>query len=84
MFCTRLERFSLRAKQSRRVSSGGRGGNPYRIFKTPVLGTLFKLARAIPIAQRAEDPKAYDSALAAHEVRPDVLHAHVAGLLAAA
>jgi 1-acyl-sn-glycerol-3-phosphate acyltransferase len=37
----------------------------HRIFRTPVLGALFKLAKAIPIAPRAEDPKAYESALAA-------------------
>jgi 1-acyl-sn-glycerol-3-phosphate acyltransferase len=37
----------------------------HRIFKIPVLGALFKLAKAIPIAPRAEDPKAYESALAA-------------------
>ena len=37
----------------------------HRIFKIPVLGTLFKLANAIPIAPRAEDPQAYEAALAA-------------------
>ena len=37
----------------------------HRIFKIPVLGALFKLAKAIPIAPRAEDPKAYEAALAA-------------------
>ena len=34
----------------------------HRIFKTPLLGALFRLARAIPVAPRAEDPAAYDSA----------------------
>jgi 1-acyl-sn-glycerol-3-phosphate acyltransferase len=34
----------------------------HRIFKTPVLGTLFRLAKAIPIAPRAEDPLAYEAA----------------------
>ena len=37
----------------------------HRIFKIPVLGGLFRLAKAIPIAPRAEDPKAYEAALAA-------------------
>ena len=37
----------------------------HRIFKTPVLGTLFRLAKAIPIAPRAEDPQAYEAAFAA-------------------
>jgi 1-acyl-sn-glycerol-3-phosphate acyltransferase len=36
----------------------------HRIFKTPVLGTLFRLAKAIPIAPRAEDPQAYEAAFA--------------------
>jgi 1-acyl-sn-glycerol-3-phosphate acyltransferase len=36
-----------------------------RIFRKPVLGALFRLAKAIPIAPRAEDPKAYESALVA-------------------
>jgi 1-acyl-sn-glycerol-3-phosphate acyltransferase len=36
-----------------------------RIFSMPVLGWLFKLAKAIPIASRADDPLAYESALAA-------------------
>ncbi len=31
----------------------------HRIFKTPLLGTLFKLAKAIPIASQKEDPGAY-------------------------
>jgi 1-acyl-sn-glycerol-3-phosphate acyltransferase len=34
----------------------------HRIFKVPVLGWLFKLAKAIPIAPRAEDPAAYEAA----------------------
>ncbi|WP_395688898.1 MFS transporter, partial [Caenimonas koreensis] len=37
----------------------------HRIFKVPVLGWLFKLAKAIPIAPRAEDPAAYEAAFAA-------------------
>ena len=37
----------------------------HRIFKQPVLGALFKLAKAIPIAPRAEDPAAYDAAFEA-------------------
>jgi 1-acyl-sn-glycerol-3-phosphate acyltransferase len=34
----------------------------HRIFRTPVLGALFRMARAIPVAPRAEDPAAYESA----------------------
>jgi len=34
----------------------------HRIFKVPVLGWLFKLAKAIPIAPRREDPAAYEAA----------------------
>ncbi|NPC58778.1 MFS transporter [Caenimonas soli] len=34
----------------------------HRIFKVPVLGWLFKLAKAIPIAPRKEDPVAYEAA----------------------
>jgi 1-acyl-sn-glycerol-3-phosphate acyltransferase len=34
----------------------------HRIFKVPVLGGLFRLAKAIPIAPRSEDPAAYESA----------------------
>jgi 1-acyl-sn-glycerol-3-phosphate acyltransferase len=34
----------------------------HRIFKVPVLGWLFKLAKAIPIASRKEDPVAYEAA----------------------
>jgi 1-acyl-sn-glycerol-3-phosphate acyltransferase len=37
----------------------------HRIFKVPVLGWLFKLAKAIPIAPRSEDPAAYEAAFAA-------------------
>jgi 1-acyl-sn-glycerol-3-phosphate acyltransferase len=36
----------------------------HRIFKVPVLGWLFRLAKAIPIAPRAEDPAAYEAAFA--------------------
>ena len=36
----------------------------HRIFAIPVLGWLFKLCKAIPIASRAEDPAAYDNAFA--------------------
>jgi 1-acyl-sn-glycerol-3-phosphate acyltransferase len=34
----------------------------HRIFKVPVFGWLFKLAKAIPIASRKEDPVAYEAA----------------------
>jgi 1-acyl-sn-glycerol-3-phosphate acyltransferase len=34
----------------------------HNIFKVPVLGWLFRLAKAIPIAPRAQDPKAYEAA----------------------
>jgi 1-acyl-sn-glycerol-3-phosphate acyltransferase len=34
----------------------------HRIFKVPVLGWLFKLGKAIPIAPRSEDPAAYEAA----------------------
>jgi 1-acyl-sn-glycerol-3-phosphate acyltransferase len=34
----------------------------HQIFKVPVLGWLFKLAKAIPIAPQKEDPAAYDNA----------------------
>ncbi len=37
----------------------------HRIFKMPLLGGLFKLAKAIPIASRAEDPVAYEAAFEA-------------------
>ena len=34
----------------------------HRIFKVPVLGWLFKLAKAIPVAPQKEDPAAYAAA----------------------
>jgi 1-acyl-sn-glycerol-3-phosphate acyltransferase len=34
----------------------------HRIFATPVLGSLFRLAKAIPIAPRRDDPAAYEAA----------------------
>jgi len=34
----------------------------HQIFNVPVLGWLFRLAKAIPIAPRAQDPQAYESA----------------------
>ena len=37
----------------------------HRIFKMPVLGWLFRLAKAIPIAPRSEDPAAYEAAFEA-------------------
>ena len=37
----------------------------HRIFKVPVLGCLFRLAKAIPVAPRAEDPTAYEAAFRA-------------------
>jgi 1-acyl-sn-glycerol-3-phosphate acyltransferase len=36
----------------------------HRIFATPVLGWLFKLGKAIPIAPQREDPQAYEQAFA--------------------
>ena len=36
----------------------------HRIFATPVLGWLFKLGKAIPIAPQREDPAAYERAFA--------------------
>ena len=36
----------------------------HRIFRVPVLGWLFKLAKAIPIAPKREDPVAYEQAFA--------------------
>lgn len=36
----------------------------HQIFKVPVLGWLFKLAKAIPIAPRAQDSEAYEAAFA--------------------
>jgi 1-acyl-sn-glycerol-3-phosphate acyltransferase len=37
----------------------------HRIFRVPVLGWLFKLAKAIPIAPQKEDPAAYEAAFEA-------------------
>jgi 1-acyl-sn-glycerol-3-phosphate acyltransferase len=37
----------------------------HRVFQVPVLGALFRLAKAIPIAPRSEDEKAYEAAFAA-------------------
>ncbi len=34
----------------------------HRIFRVPLLGWLFKLAKAIPVAPRGEDPAAYEAA----------------------
>lgn len=34
----------------------------HRIFKTPVLGAIFRLAKAIPIAPQKEDPVIYEAA----------------------
>ena len=34
----------------------------HRIFRVPVLGWLFRLARAIPVAPQKEDPAAYEAA----------------------
>ena len=34
----------------------------HRIFRVPVLGWLFRLAKAIPIAPQKEDPQAYEAA----------------------
>ena len=36
----------------------------HRIFRVPVLGWLFRLAKAIPIASQKEDPAAYEEAFA--------------------
>lgn len=36
----------------------------HRIFKVPLLGWLFRLAKAIPIAPRSEDEQAYEAAFA--------------------
>ncbi len=36
----------------------------HRIFATPVLGWMFRLAKAIPIAPQREDPAAYERAFA--------------------
>jgi len=41
----------------------------HQIFRTPVLGTLFRLAKAIPIAPQREQPEVYAAAFeAAHRV----------------
>ncbi len=37
----------------------------HRIFNVPVLGALFRLAKAIPVAPRSEDPAAYETAFEA-------------------
>jgi 1-acyl-sn-glycerol-3-phosphate acyltransferase len=37
----------------------------HRIFQVPVLGWLFRLAKAIPIASRKEDPATYEAAFEA-------------------
>jgi 1-acyl-sn-glycerol-3-phosphate acyltransferase len=37
----------------------------HRIFKSPLLGWVFLLAKAIPVAPRAEDPAAYEAAFEA-------------------
>ncbi|OSZ73957.1 MFS transporter [Hydrogenophaga sp. IBVHS1] len=37
----------------------------HRIFKVPVLGGLFRLAKAIPIAPQKDDPAAYEAAFGA-------------------
>ena len=34
----------------------------HQIFKVPVLGTLFRLAKAIPVAPQKEDPATYEAA----------------------
>lgn len=39
----------------------------HRIFKTPLLGPLFKLAKAIPVASAKDDPVAYEAAMLAAE-----------------
>jgi len=36
-----------------------------RIFRTPGLGLFFRLAKAIPVAPKTEDPAAYEAAFAA-------------------
>jgi 1-acyl-sn-glycerol-3-phosphate acyltransferase len=36
-----------------------------RIFQTPVLGALFRLAKAIPIAPKSQDPATYEAAFEA-------------------
>ncbi|MET0310457.1 MAG: MFS transporter [Burkholderiaceae bacterium] len=39
----------------------------HRIFRIPVLGAMFRLAKAIPIAPRKDDPAAYEAAFDAAE-----------------
>jgi len=34
----------------------------HRIFRIPLLGTIFRLAKAIPVAPRSEDPATYEQA----------------------
>ncbi len=36
----------------------------HRLFRVPVLGWIFRLAKAIPIASRKDDPATYDAAFA--------------------
>ncbi len=36
----------------------------HRIFRQPLLGGLFRLAKAIPVAPQGEDPEAYEAAFA--------------------
>ncbi len=36
----------------------------HRIFRIPLLGGLFRLAKAIPVAPQKEDPQAYEAAIA--------------------
>ncbi|MCA3241203.1 MAG: MFS transporter [Rubrivivax sp.] len=36
----------------------------HRIFATPVMGTVFRLAKAIPVAPQKDDPEAYERAFA--------------------
>jgi len=36
----------------------------HRIFATPVMGTVFRLAKAIPVAPQRDDPEAYERAFA--------------------
>ena len=51
----------------------------HRIFRVPVLGWLFKLAKAIPIAPQKEDPAAYERAFDAG--RPGAARGRPAGHL---
>ena len=36
----------------------------HRIFRVPLLGTLFRLGKAIPVAPQSEDPSTYEAAFA--------------------